>query len=231
MRLRLIAPAAARVARRNRWSSNRIPDQADSERLASGVEKSKRGGAAVAEGGAERLASGFWLLASGFWLLASGFWLLASGFRLLASGFWLLASGFWLLRGMLGRLGRGEFVKICTLTPFPRCSIIQSGVARSLPPALQRAAHAWTAVAQRSGDTALDSSQSPRNRCCSIIQSGVARSLPIALQALRLFRIGIGWPTGGEREENLLTGAHGGGRFVPPRLAFGGERVAVHVPP
>jgi hypothetical protein len=60
-----------------------------------------------------------WLLASGFWLLASGFWLLASGFWLLASGFWLLASGFWLLRDMLGRLGRGEFVEICTLTPFP----------------------------------------------------------------------------------------------------------------
>jgi hypothetical protein len=85
LRLRLIAPAAARVARRNGWSSNRIPDQADSARLAPGAEKSKRGGAEAAEGGAERLASGFWLLASGFWLLASGFWLLASGFWLLAS--------------------------------------------------------------------------------------------------------------------------------------------------
>lgn len=59
LRLRLIALAAARVARRNRWSSNRIPDPADPERLACGAEKSKRGGAEAAERGAERLPSAF----------------------------------------------------------------------------------------------------------------------------------------------------------------------------
>jgi hypothetical protein len=88
LRLRLIAPAAARVARRN--LSHPIVFQSKRIRRGWTLERRNRNAEARRP---QRGARRAWLLASGFWLLASGFWLLASGFWLLASGFWLLALG------------------------------------------------------------------------------------------------------------------------------------------